>query len=87
MSRPRKKLPRHKRPKASPPRSAIAAEDKGAGKSAAGGSVTFPSDMRRPNPAHPSQGRNAGAGEASAAPVSEDTPESAASDAETERTD
>ena len=61
MARRPKNPPRHKRPPPAPARAAASADENRAEKTG-GGKITFPPDLRRPNPARPPQRRGARAG-------------------------
>ena len=62
MMRRRKTPPRHKRPPSAPARTAAASADENRAEKTGGGKITFPPDIRRPNPARPPPRRGARAG-------------------------
>ena len=62
MAHRQKNPPRHKRPPSAPARTAAASADENRAEKTGGGKITFPPDIRRPNPARPPQRRGARAG-------------------------
>ena len=64
MAHRQKNPPRHKRPPPAPARAAVAAAnaEENRAEKTGGGKITFPPDIRRPNPARPPHRRGAFAG-------------------------
>ena len=62
MARRQKNPPRHKRPPSALARTAAASADENRAEKTGGGKITFPPDIRRPNPPRPPPRRGARAG-------------------------